>query len=192
VDLNGSDQVVFVHKVLDGVDTEIGRLVVRTDGSVSFRPNDDLDHTETDSIDFTINVVATDGDGDIADADVDISIRDRNAQIDTSTVTAFEDQGRDGVVVGVDSANTQDNLSTLDVSPAKVDLVINLHDIDRNESLGDITIRDADTHNGTFYYRDGSGNYIELTSVGNTVVLDASNVEQSFNGELVSLDNLYF
>ncbi|EOX4831642.1 retention module-containing protein [Vibrio alginolyticus] len=192
VDLNGSNQVVFVHKVLDGVDTEIGRLVVRTDGSVSFRPNDDLDHTETDSIDFTINVVATDGDGDIADADVDISIRDRNAQIDTSTVTAFEDQGRDGVVVGVDSANTQDNLSTLDVNPAKVDLVINLHDIDRNESLGDITIRDADTHNGTFYYRDGSGNYIELTSVGNTVVLDASNVEQSFNGELVSLDNLYF
>ncbi|MGY5702854.1 retention module-containing protein [Vibrio antiquarius] len=192
VDLNGSDQVVFVHKVLDGVDTEIGRLVVRTDGSVSFRPNDDLDHTETDSIDFTINVVATDGDGDIADADVDISIRDRNAQIDTSTVTAFEDQGRDGVVVGVDSANTQDNLSTLDVTTAKVDLVIDLHDIDRNESLGDITIRDADTHNGTFYYRDGSGNYIELTSVGNTVVLDASNVEQSFNGELVSLDNLYF
>ncbi|MDV5033514.1 retention module-containing protein [Vibrio diabolicus] len=192
VDLNGSDQVVFVHKVLDGVDTEIGRLVVRTDGSVSFRPNDDLDHTETDSIDFTINVVATDGDGDIADADVDISIRDRNAQIDTSTVIAFEDQGRDGVVVGVDSANTQDNLSTLDVTPAKVDLVIDLHDIDRNESLGDITIRDADTHNGTFYYRDGSGNYIELTSVGNTVVLDASNVEQSFNGELVSLDNLYF
>ncbi|WP_395354985.1 retention module-containing protein [Vibrio sp. D3] len=192
VDLNGSDQVVFVHKVLDGVDTEIGRLVVRTDGSVSFRPNDDLDHTETDSIDFTINVVATDGDGDIADADVDISIRDRNAQIDTSTVTAFEDQGRDGVVVGVDSANTQDNLSTLDVTPAKVDLVIDLHDIDRNESLGDITIRDASTHNGTFYYRDGSGNFIELTPVGDTVVLDASNVEQSFSGELVSLDNLYF
>ncbi|MFH4688932.1 retention module-containing protein [Vibrio diabolicus] len=192
VDLNGSDQVVYVHKVLDGVDTEIGRLIVRTDGRVSFRPNDDLDHTETDSIDFTINVVATDGDGDIADADVDISIRDRNAQIDTSTVTAFEDQGRDGVVVGVDSANTQDNLSTLDVNPAKVDLVINLHDIDRNESLGDITIRDADTHNGTFYYRDGSGNFIELTPVGDTVVLDASNVEQSFSGELVSLDNLYF
>ncbi|HHF0481705.1 TPA: retention module-containing protein [Vibrio antiquarius] len=192
VDLNGSDQVVFVHKVLDGVDTEIGRLVVRTDGSVSFRPNDDLDHTETDSIDFTINVVATDGDGDIADADVDISIRDRNAQIDTSTVIAFEDQGRDGVVVGVDSANTQDNLSTLDVTPAKVDLVIDLHDIDRNESLGDITIRDASTHNGTFYYRDGSGNFIELTPVGDTVVLGASNVEQSFNGELVSLDNLYF
>ncbi|MCZ0757712.1 retention module-containing protein [Vibrio diabolicus] len=192
VDLNGSDQVVYVHKVLDGVDTEIGRLIVRTDGRVSFRPNDDLDHTETDSIDFTINVVATDGDGDIADADVDISIRDRNAQIDTSTVIAFEDQGRDGVVVGVDSANTQDNLSTLDVTPAKVDLVINLHDIDRNESLGDITIRDASTHNGTFYYRDGSGNFIELTPVGDTVVLDASNVEQSFNGELVSLDNLYF
>ncbi|HHF3110967.1 TPA: retention module-containing protein [Vibrio diabolicus] len=192
VDLNGSDQVVFVHKVLDGVDTEIGRLVVRTDGSVSFRPNDDLDHTETDSIDFTINVVATDGDGDIADADVDISIRDRNAQIDTSTVIAFEDQGRDGVVVGVDSANTQDNLSTLDVTPAKVNLVIDLHDIDRNESLGDITIRDASTHNGTFYYRDGSGNFIELTPVGDTVVLDASNVEQSFSGELVSLDNLYF
>ncbi|MET2845603.1 retention module-containing protein [Vibrio owensii] len=192
VDLNGSNQVVFVHKVLDGVDTELGRLVVRTDGRVTFRPNDDLDHTETDSIDFTVNVVATDGDGDISDADVDISITDRNAQINTSTVTAFEDQGRGGVVAGVDSANTQDNLSTLDVTPAKVDLVVDLHDIDRNESLGDITIRNANTHNGTFYYRDGSGNYVELTPVGNTVVLDASNVIQSFNGEFVSLDNLYF
>ncbi|MGR5163188.1 retention module-containing protein [Vibrio owensii] len=192
IDLNGSNQVVFVHKVLDGVDTELGRLVVRTDGRVTFRPNDDLDHTETDSIDFTVNVVATDGDGDTSDADVDISITDRNAQIDTSTVLAFEDQGRGGIVAGVDSANTQDNLSTLDITPAKVDLVVNLHDIDRNESLGDITIRNANTHNGTFYYRDGSGNYVELTPVGNTVVLDASNVIQSFNGEFVSLDNLYF
>ncbi|PQJ42940.1 adhesin [Vibrio campbellii] len=192
IDLNGSDQTVFVHKVLDGVDTEIGRLVVRTDGRVTFRPNDDLDHTETDSIDFTINVVATDGDGDTSDADVDISVTDRNAQIDTSTVLAFEDQGRGGVVAGIDSANTQDNLSALDITPAKVDLVINLHDIDRTESLGDITIRDASTHNGTFYYKDGSGNYIELTPVGNTVVLDASNVEQSFSGEFVTLENLYF
>ncbi|AXB33018.1 type I secretion C-terminal target domain-containing protein [Vibrio campbellii] len=192
IDLNGSDQTVFVHKVLDGVDTEIGRLVVRTDGRVTFRPNDDIDHTETDSIDFTINVVATDGDGDTSDADVDISVTDRNAQIDTSTVLAFEDQGRGGVVAGIDSANTQDNLSALDITPAKVDLVIDLHDIDRTESLGDITIRDASTHNGTFYYKDGSGNYIELTSVGNTVVLDASNVEQSFSGEFVTLENLYF
>ncbi|HDM8046003.1 TPA: cadherin-like domain-containing protein, partial [Vibrio campbellii] len=192
IDLNGSDQTVFVHKVLDGVDTEIGRLVVRTDGRVTFRPNDDIDHTETDSIDFTINVVATDGDGDTSDADVDISVTDRNAQIDTSTVLAFEDQGRGGVVAGIDSANTQDNLSALDITPAKVDLVINLHDIDRTESLGDITIRDASTHNGTFYYKDGSGNYIELTPVGNTVVLDASNVEQSFSGEFVTLENLYF
>ncbi|MBT0319931.1 retention module-containing protein, partial [Vibrio campbellii] len=192
IDLNGSDQTVFVHKVLDGVDTEIGRLVVRTDGRVTFRPNDDIDHTETDSIDFTINVVATDGDGDTSDADVDISVTDRNAQIDTSTVLAFEDQGRGGLVAGIDSANTQDNLSALDITPAKVDLVINLHDIDRTESLGDITIRDASTHNGTFYYKDGSGNYIELTPVGNTVVLDASNVEQSFSGEFVTLENLYF
>ncbi|UTZ25038.1 retention module-containing protein [Vibrio campbellii] len=192
IDLNGSDQTVFVHKVLDGVDTEIGRLVVRTDGRVTFRPNDDIDHTETDSIDFTINVVATDGDGDTSDADVDISVTDRNAQIDTSTVLAFEDQGRGGVVAGIDSANTQDNLSALDITPAKVDLVINLHDIDRTESLGDITIRDASTHNGTFYYKDGSGNYIELTPVGDTVVLDASNVEQSFSGEFVTLENLYF
>ncbi|MCC4225255.1 retention module-containing protein [Vibrio campbellii] len=192
IDLNGSDQTVFVHKVLDGVDTEIGRLVVRTDGRVTFRPNDDIDHTETDSIDFTINVVATDGDGDTSDADVDISVTDRNAQIDTSTVLAFEDQGRGGVVAGIESANTQDNLSALDITPAKVDLVINLHDIDRTESLGDITIRDASTHNGTFYYKDGSGNYIELTPVGDTVVLDASNVEQSFSGEFVTLENLYF
>ncbi|EME0113577.1 retention module-containing protein, partial [Vibrio parahaemolyticus] len=64
VDLNGSNQTVFVHKTLNGVDTEIGRLIVRTDGSISFRPNDDLDHTDAASIDFTVHVTATDGDGD--------------------------------------------------------------------------------------------------------------------------------
>ncbi|WP_029825979.1 retention module-containing protein, partial [Vibrio parahaemolyticus] len=64
VDLNGSNQTVFVHKTLNGVDTEIGRLIVRTDGSISFRPNDDLDHTDAASIDFTVHITATDGDGD--------------------------------------------------------------------------------------------------------------------------------
>ncbi|WP_025636205.1 retention module-containing protein, partial [Vibrio parahaemolyticus] len=63
VDLNGSNQTVFVHKTLNGVDTEIGRLIVRTDGSISFRPNDDLDHTDAASIDFTVHVTATDGGG---------------------------------------------------------------------------------------------------------------------------------
>uniref|UniRef100_UPI0004A2D8D2 retention module-containing protein n=1 Tax=Vibrio parahaemolyticus TaxID=670 RepID=UPI0004A2D8D2 len=58
VDLNGSNQTVFVHKTLNGVDTEIGRLIVRTDGSISFRPNDDLDHTDAASIDFTVHVTA--------------------------------------------------------------------------------------------------------------------------------------
>ncbi|MCV5663096.1 hypothetical protein OFN50_29105, partial [Escherichia coli] len=86
----------------------------------------------------------------------------------------------------------QDNLSGLDTTPAKVDLVINLHDLDRNESLGDITIRDASTHNGTFYYRNANGEYIELTPVNGSVVLDGSNVIQSFNGEFVTLENLYF
>ncbi|WP_025501849.1 retention module-containing protein, partial [Vibrio parahaemolyticus] len=61
VDLNGSNQTVFVHKTLNGVDTEIGRLIVRTDGSISFRPNDDLDHTDAASIDFTVHVTANHG-----------------------------------------------------------------------------------------------------------------------------------
>ncbi|HCH3938976.1 TPA: retention module-containing protein [Vibrio parahaemolyticus] len=192
VDLNGSNQTVFVHKTLNGVDTEIGRLIVRTDGSISFRPNDDLDHTDAASIDFTVHVTATDGDGDTSTADLDISVTDRNAQIDTSSVLSFEDKGRDGSILGTDNANTQDNLSGLDTTPAKVDLVINLHDLDRNESLGDITIRDASTHNGTFYYRNVNGEYIELTPVNGSVVLDGSNVIQSFNGEFVTLENLYF
>ncbi|WP_407526035.1 retention module-containing protein [Vibrio parahaemolyticus] len=192
VDLNGSNQTVFVHKTLNGVDTEIGRLIVRTDGSISFRPNDDLDHTDAASIDFTLHVTATDGDGDTSTADLDISVTDRNAQIDTSSVLSFEDKGRDGSILGTDNANTQDNLSGLDTTPAKVDLVINLHDLDRNESLGDITIRDASTHNGTFYYRNANGEYIELTPVNGSVVLDGSNVIQSFNGEFVTLENLYF
>ncbi|EHR6778942.1 retention module-containing protein [Vibrio parahaemolyticus] len=192
VDLNGSNQTVFVHKTLNGVDTEIGRLIVLTDGSISFRPNDDLDHTDAASIDFTVHVTATDGDGDTSTADLDISVTDRNAQIDTSSVLSFEDKGRDGSILGTDNANTQDNLSGLDTTPAKVDLVINLHDLDRNESLGDITIRDASTHNGTFYYRNANGEYIELTPVNGSVVLDGSNVIQSFNGEFVTLENLYF
>ncbi|EJG2212727.1 retention module-containing protein [Vibrio parahaemolyticus] len=192
VDLNGSNQTVFVHKTLNGVDTEIGRLIVRTDGSISFRPNDDLDHTDAASIDFTVHVTATDGDGDTSTADLDISVTDRNAQIDTSSVLSFEDKGRDGSILGTENANTQDNLSGLDTTPAKVDLVINLHDLDRNESLGDITIRDASTHNGTFYYRNANGEYIELTPVNGSVVLDGSNVIQSFNGEFVTLENLYF
>ncbi|MFW0948922.1 retention module-containing protein [Vibrio parahaemolyticus] len=192
VDLNGSNQTVFVHKTLNGVDTEIGRLIVRTDGSISFRPNDDLDHTDAASIDFTVHVTATDGDGDTSTADLDISVTDRNAQIDTSSVLSFEDKGRDGSILSTENANTQDNLSGLDTTPAKVDLVINLHDLDRNESLGDITIRDASTHNGTFYYRNANGEYIELTPVNGSVVLDGSNVIQSFNGEFVTLENLYF
>ncbi|MGR5130828.1 retention module-containing protein [Vibrio alfacsensis] len=192
IDLNGKDQEVFVHKVLDGVDCELGRLVVSTDGSVSFYPNDDLDHTEADSIDFKIKVIATDGDNDISSADVDISIIDRDALIETSSVQAFEDRGRSGVIAGIDSANIEDNLSNLDVTPAKVELVINLNDTDRTERLGDITLLDANTHNGTFYYRDGSGNYIELVSTDNKVVLEGANVQQSFNGELVTLENLYF
>ncbi|EPZ2379491.1 retention module-containing protein [Vibrio parahaemolyticus] len=192
VDLNGSNQTVFVHKTLNGVDTEIGRLIVRTDGSISFRPNDDLDHTDAASIDFTVHVTATDGDGDTSTADLDISVTDRNAQIDTSSVLSFEDKGRDGSILGTENANTQDNLSGLDTTPPKVDLVINLHDLDRNESLGDITIRDASTHNGTFYYRNANGEYIELTPVNGSVVLDGSNVIQSFNGEFVTLENLYF
>ncbi|HCH0712222.1 TPA: retention module-containing protein [Vibrio parahaemolyticus] len=192
VDLNGSNQTVFVHKTLNGVDTEIGRLIVRTDGSISFRPNDDLDHTDAASIDFTVHVTATDGDGDTSTADLDISVTDRNAQIDTSSVLSFEDKGRDGSILGTENANTQDNLSGLDTTPAKVNLVINLHDLDRNESLGDITIRDASTHNGTFYYRNANGEYIELTPVNGSVVLDGSNVIQSFNGEFVTLENLYF
>ncbi|TOF80963.1 RTX toxin [Vibrio parahaemolyticus] len=192
VDLNGSNQTVFVHKTLNGVDTEIGRLIVRTDGSISFRPNDDLDHTDAASIDFTVHVTATDGDGDTSTADLDISVTDRNAQIDTSSVLSFEDKGRDGSILSTENANTQDNLSGLDTTPAKVDLVINLHDLDRNESLGDITIRDASTHNGTFYYRNANGEYIELTPVNGSVVLDGSNVIQSYNGEFVTLENLYF
>ncbi len=186
VDLNGSNQTVFVHKTLNGVDTEIGRLIVRTDGSISFRPNDDLDHNDAASIDFTVHVTATDGDGDTSTADLDSSVTDRNAQIDTSSVLSFEDKGRDGSILGTENANTQDNLSGLDTTPAKVDLVINLHDLDRNESLGDITIRDASTHNGTFYYRNANGEYIELTPVNGSVVLDGSNVIQSFNHSMVS------
>ncbi|BBM66553.1 hypothetical protein VA249_31990 [Vibrio alfacsensis] len=192
VELNGSDKVVSVYKMLDGVDTEIGRLTVKTDGSVRFRANDDLDHSEADPINFTLKVTATDGDKDISTSDVDISITDRDGKIQTANVLTFEDRGRDGVIAGIDAANPEDNLSTLDVRPANVNLVVDLNDVDRNETLGDITILKANTHNGTFYYRDGDGKFVELVPTNNKIVLDASNVDQTVNGELVTLNNLFF
>ncbi|CAE6927642.1 COG2931 [Vibrio sp. B1REV9] len=192
VELNGSDKVVSVHKTLDGVDTEIGRLTVNTDGSVRFRANDDLDHSEADPINFTLKVTATDGDQDTSSSDVDISITDRDGKIQTANVLTFEDRGRDGVIAGIDAANPEDNLSTLDVRPANVNLVVDLNDVDRNETLGDITILKANTHNGTFYYRDGDGKFVELVPTNNKIVLDASNVDQTVNGELVTLNNLFF
>ncbi|WP_237668436.1 T1SS-143 repeat domain-containing protein, partial [Vibrio sp. V38_P2S17PM301] len=192
VELNGSNVTVDVYKTVNGVETQVGTLVVRTDGRITFNPVENLDHSQTDSIDFTVQVTATDGDQDTTTADLDISIKDQNATIESSSVSTFEDSGRDGTIGALDSANIQDNLDTLDQSPAKVNLSVDLHDLDRDESIGQITIKNADQIHGTFYYKDASGVLHELTKVGNTYVLNADDVEQSMNGTVATLDNLYF
>ncbi|MBF4274802.1 hypothetical protein, partial [Vibrio anguillarum] len=88
---------------------------------------------------------------------------DRNATITVANVIGAEDAGRDGVTIPLSDpnqiTNSQDNQSGLDTSPLKVDLRVNLHDLDRNESLGEVKITASNAH-GDFYYLNDSGVYV--------------------------------
>ncbi|MBF4448112.1 hypothetical protein ERJ76_21015, partial [Vibrio anguillarum] len=70
-------------------------------------------------------------------------------------------------------------------------LQINLYDLDRNESIGDVKITASNAH-GDFYYLNSSDVYVKLELVSGRFVLPADAVEQSLTGSVAKIENLYF
>ncbi|WGK83697.1 retention module-containing protein [Vibrio aestuarianus] len=195
VDLNGSNKTVTVVEIVNNVERDLGTLLITPTGGARFKPAASLDHGDSSEIPFTVDVTATDRDGDTSTEQLNVIITDRNAVIKVASVLGTEDAGRDGSVISMPNnelTNAQDNQTGLVTTPIKVDLQVELNDIDRNESIGDVTVKNINNAHGDFYYLDGSGNYIKLDVVGGKVVLPANMVEQSLNGTVASVDNLYF
>ncbi|CAH7201281.1 Cadherin domain-containing protein [Vibrio chagasii] len=212
-DLNSGVQQVRVYEQTDdgsgGIDTrELGRLRINSNGEVEFRATNYLDH-DGDTIDFSINVIATDGDLDTSETPLDITITDRNSSSVALKVTTFEDAGRDSTIpyaMGDEPnfENAQDNQSNLPNAPAQVALQVNLYDQDNVESIGQLTIKSpngGDNHQGTFYYFDSaSSKYIELVPEPNgSIVFGPPQLEQSFapnpnepRQTIATIDNLFF
>ncbi|TKF89820.1 hypothetical protein, partial [Vibrio sp. F13] len=120
---------------------ELGRLRINSNGEVEFRANGYLDHDGLDTIDFSINVIATDGDLDTSETPLDITITDRDSTRIALKVTTFEDAGRDSTIpyaTGDEPAleNIQDNQNGLPNAPAQVALQVSLYDQDNAESIG--------------------------------------------------------
>ncbi|CAH7141326.1 Cadherin domain-containing protein [Vibrio chagasii] len=212
-DLNSGVQQVRVYEQTDdgsgGIDTrELGRLRINSNGEVEFRATNYLDH-DGDTIDFSINVIATDGDLDTSETPLDITITDRNSSSVALKVTTFEDAGRDSTIPYATGdepnfENAQDNQSNLPNAPAQVALQVNLYDQDNVESIGQLTIKSpngGDNHQGTFYYFDSaSSKYIELVPEPNgSIVFGPPQLEQSFapnpnepRQTIATIDNLFF
>ena len=164
-DLNSGRQQVRVYEQVDdgngGTDErELGRLRINSNGEVEFRANSYLEH-DGDEINFSINVIATDGDLDTSETPLDITIVDRDSTAVSLKVTTTEDIGRDPSIdyasgsEPTDLENTFDNQDGLSDMPAKVELQVNFYDRDNNEDIGQLKIFDNTNHRGTFYYYDG-------------------------------------
>ncbi|MGY3572741.1 retention module-containing protein [Vibrio paucivorans] len=192
IEITGRGETVSVVETINGVEVVLGTLNVRADGRVSFKPAESLEHTDGEDIPFSVDITATDSDGDTSTEQLDVVIEDKNAKIILSKVEGTEDAGRDGSIASTDDANAEDNLGGLDNAPIQVQLQADLFDIDSGEEIGNIIIKNANNHHGTFYYQDSSGDYHALTKVGNTYVLDASLVDQTINGTVSTIDNLFF
>ncbi|SBS25536.1 retention module-containing protein [Vibrio toranzoniae] len=203
-DLNSGSQEIRVYEQTNGgADTrELGRLRINSNGEVEFRANGYLDH-DGDTIDFSINVIATDGDLDTSETPLDITITDRESSRIALKVTTFEDAGRDSTIPYATGdaptlENTQDNQSGLPDAPAQVSLQVNLYDQDNSESIGQLTIQNSN-HRGTFYYFDGA-EYHKLTAEPNgDILFGPPEMQQSFDPNpndarqtIATIDNLFF
>ena len=203
-DLNSGSQEIRVYEQTNGgADTrELGRLRINSNGEVEFRANGYLDH-DGDAIDFSINVIATDGDLDTSETPLDITITDRESSRIALKVTTFEDAGRDSTIPYATGdaptlENTQDNQSGLPDAPAQVSLQVNLYDQDNSESIGQLTIQNSN-HRGTFYYFDGA-EYHKLTAEPNgDILFGPPEMQQSFDPNpndarqtIATIDNLFF
>ncbi len=197
IELNGAAKTVTVVEIVNGVSRDLGTLTIQPNGTATFTPVTQLDHTDGNDIKFTVDVTATDYDHDTSTEQLNITISDHKATITQQKFTGYEDQGHDAalnlVPVG-EQSNVQDNLGGLPVEALKLALQVNLYDVDQGESLGEVSIWNPNQIRGDFYYLDSANQLVKLDvdPASGHVVLPASLLQQSINGTIATVENLYF
>ncbi|QXC55518.1 retention module-containing protein [Vibrio mimicus] len=197
IELNGAAKTVTVVEMVNGVSRDLGTLTIQPDGTATFTPVVQLDHTDGNDIKFTVDVTATDYDHDTSTEQLNITISDHKATITQQKFTGYEDQGHDAalnLVPAGEQSNAQDNLGGLPVEALKLALQVNLYDVDQGESLGEVSIWNPNSIHGDFYYLDGSNQLVKLDVDPATghVILPAAMLQQSINGNIATVENLYF
>ncbi len=197
IELNGAAKTVTVVEIVNGVSRDLGTLTLQPNGTATFTPVTQLDHTDGNDIKFTVDVTATDYDHDTSTEQLNITISDHKATITQQKFTGYEDQGHDAalnlVPVG-EQSNVQDNLGGLPVEALKLALQVNLYDVDQGESLGQVSIWNPNQIRGDFYYLDSANQLVKLDvdPASGHVVLPAALLQQSINGTIATVENLYF
>ncbi|EOW9446817.1 type I secretion C-terminal target domain-containing protein, partial [Vibrio cholerae] len=197
IELNGAVKTVTVVEIVNGVSRDLGTLTIQPNGTATFTPVAQLDHTDGNDIKFTVDVTATDYDDDTSTEQLNITISDHKATITQQKFTGYEDQGHDAalnLVPAGEQSNAQDNLGGLPVEALKLALQVNLYDVDQGESLGEMSIWNPNSIHGDFYYLDGSNQLVKLDvdPASGHVVLPAALLQQSINGTIATVENLYF
>uniref|UniRef100_UPI002635C7E2 T1SS-143 repeat domain-containing protein n=1 Tax=uncultured Vibrio sp. TaxID=114054 RepID=UPI002635C7E2 len=181
---------------------QLGILRINSNGEIEFRATNYLEH-DGDTIDFSINVIATDGDLDTSSTPLNITITDEESSAISLKVTTFEDAGRDPTIPYATGdvptlENTQDNQSGLPDAPAQVALQVNLKDQDNNESIGQLTIQSGN-HRGTFYYFDGVEYHKLVAEPNGDILFGPPQMQQSFGPStnqpldtIATINNLFF
>lgn len=113
IELNGAAKTVTVVEIVNGVSRDLGTLTIQPNGTATFTPVTQLDHTDGNDIKFTVDVTATDYDHDTSTEQLNITIYDHKATITQQKFTGYEDQGHDAalnLVPAGEQSNAQDNL----------------------------------------------------------------------------------
>ncbi|EMU3327009.1 retention module-containing protein [Vibrio cholerae] len=197
IELNGAAKTVTVVEIVNGVSRDLGTLTIQPNGTATFTPVTQLDHTDGNDIKFTVDVTATDYDHDTSTEQLNITISDHKATITQQKFTGYEDQGHDAalnLVPTSEQSNAQDNLGGLPVEALKLALQVNLYDVDQGESLGEVSIWNPNQIRGDFYYLDSANQLVKLDvdPASGHVVLPAALLQQSINGTIATVENLYF
>ncbi|EGQ8355466.1 hypothetical protein VCHE40_3574 [Vibrio cholerae HE-40] len=197
IELNGAAKTVTVVEIVNGVSRDLGTLTIQPNGTATFTPVTQLDHTDGNDIQFTVDVTATDYDHDTSTEQLNITISDHKATITQQKFTGYEDQGHDAalnLVPAGEQSNAQDNLGGLPVEALKLALQVNLYDVDQGESLGEVSIWNPNQIRGDFYYLDSANQLVKLDvdPASGHVVLPAALLQQSINGTIATVENLYF
>ncbi len=197
IELNGAAKTVTVVEIVNGVSRDLGTLTIQPNGTATFTPVTQLDHTDGNDIKFTVDVTATDYDHDTSTEQLNITIYDHKATITQQKFTGYEDQGHDAalnLVPAGEQSNAQDNLGGLPIEALKLALQVNLYDVDQGESLGEVSIWNPNQIRGDFYYLDSANQLVKLDvdPASGHVVLPAALLQQSINGTIATVENLYF